>query len=212
MPVILLAAAALFGAPQRVQVAPPAPAEYRCERDWQTPDSRFLARATLSADGNLKSYHLTWLRHSTDYRIAGWVTQFDFEGARLPGPGDDWSLLLSLNGFAPGAETVRVDLLRRRENGVHAVALSSPRTRATAWIITNWHRNAVRAAFTGAPELIVRVTDRRGRTRLFHRLPSAVLDAPTEAFAARHAEIEALVADYRNRCDFIPEGADIVVT
>lgn len=212
MPGILLAFAALFGAPQRVQVPPPLPAEYRCEGDWQTPGSRLLARATLSADGHLESYHLTWLRYSTDYRVAGWVTQFDFEGARLPAPGDDWSLLLTLNGFAPGTRIVRVDLLRRGEDGVDTVALSSPRTRATAWIMTNWRRNAVRAALTGAPELIVRVTDRHGQTRLSHRLPSAVLDGPTEASAARHAQIEAMVADYRNRCDFIPEGADIVVT
>jgi hypothetical protein len=87
-----------------------------------------------------------------------------------------------------------------------------PRVSAEAWIVTNWRRNAIRTALAGAPQLIVRVTDRRGRTRLSHRLPAAVLDGPAEAVAARRIEIEAMVADYRNRCDFVPAGSDIVVT
>jgi hypothetical protein len=194
-------------------VPPPAhPAEYRCRADWQTPDSRFVAEAALAEDGGFKAWHLTWLRHPTNYSVVGWVTQFDFEGPRLPRPDEDWSLLLSMNGFAPGTQTVRVELLRVGAGGPDIVALPAIRTRANAWIMTNWRRNAVRAAFAGAPELIVRVTDRRGRTRLSHHVPSAVLDGPAEAVAARRAEIEAMVADYRNRCIFVPAGSDIVVT
>lgn len=204
----LLAGCATVSSP----VLPDRPAEYQCQADWQTPDSRFVATAFLSEDGGLKSYHLTWLRHSTDYRVVGWVTQFDFEGARLPAPGDDWSLMLSMNGFAPGARTVRVDLLRGGAGGADAVVLSAPRTRARTWIVTNWRRNAIRATLSGAPVLIVRVIDRRGRIRLSHRLPAAVLDGPAEAVAVRRAEIEAMVADYRDRCQFIPAGSDIVVT
>lgn len=209
---VLLATAAAFGGSPPAQAPPPAPAEYRCETDWQTPDSRLFVNAVLSADGHPKSWHLAWLHISPDRGLVGWVTQFDFEGDRLPAPADDWSLHLRLDGYARGTHRVRVDLLRRGDDGVEAVLLSNPRAEAGALIVTDWSRNAVRAALAGAPELIVRVTDRRGRIRLSHRIPSAVLDEPAEAVAARRAEIAALVADYRNRCQFIPEGGEIVVT
>lgn len=208
----LLALAAAFGGSPRPEPAPFIPAEYRCEADWQTPDDRFVARASLSADGHPQSYHLTWLRISPNRALAGWVTQFDFEGARLPAPGEDWGLLLRLDGFAPGTHRVRVDLLRRGEDGVESVALSSPRILATPYIFSRWSRNAIRAALAGAAAFNVRVTDRRGRTRLSHLIPSAVLDGPEAALAARRAALEALVADYRTRCQFIPEGSEIVVT
>jgi hypothetical protein len=198
-------------------VQPPAspldhPAEYRCRGDWQTPESRFVVEVALAEDGSLKNYHLTWLRHSTNYSLAGWVMQFDFEGPRLPLPDDDWGLLLTMNGFAPGNRTVRVDLLRGGQGGADSVTLSAPRVRANAWIVTHWRRDAVRAALAGAPELVVHIVDRRGRTRLTHRLPSAVLDDPIRAVAIHRAEIEAMAADYRNRCEFRPAGQDIVVT
>ncbi|WP_395612483.1 hypothetical protein [Allosphingosinicella sp.] len=191
---------------------PEHPAEYQCKSDWQTPDSRFVVEATLAEDGRFKAWHLIWLRHSTDYGFAGWVTQFDFEGPRLPAPDDDWSLMLDLSGFAPGSRTVRVELLRGGVNGTDVPVLSVPRARAEPNIFTNWRRNAVRTALAGAPELLVRVTDRRGRIRLSHRLPSAVLDGPAEAVTARRAELEAMVADYRNRCTFVPAGSEIVIT
>jgi hypothetical protein len=79
---VLLAGCATVPRP----VPPPdRPAEYQCRGDWQTPDSRFVVTATLAENGDFKSWHLTWLRHSTDYTVVGWVTQFDFEGARLAG-------------------------------------------------------------------------------------------------------------------------------
>lgn len=204
----ILALAALAGCATAPRPAPRInPAEYRCERDWSAPDGRFFARATLAEDGGLKAYHLSWLRTG-----ANWVTQFDLEGAGLPEPGDDWTLLLTMNADRPGGHDVRVDLLRGGAGGADAIALAGPRVRADTWIISSWRHGAVRAAIAGAPELIFRVTDRRGRVRMAPRIPAAVLDGPGAAVAARRAEIEAMVAGYRNRCDFVPAGPDIVVT
>ncbi len=206
VPILVLAA--LAGCATAPRPAPPInPAEYRCERDWRATDGRFFARATLAEDGSLKAYHLTWLRFG-----ANWVMQFDFEGVRLPEPGDDWSLMLTMNADRPGGHNVRVDLLRGGAGGADAVALAGPRVHADTWIISSWRQGAVRAAVAGAPELIFRVTDRRGRVRMAPRIPAAVLDGPGAAVLARRAEIEAMLAGYRSRCEFVPAGPDIVVT
>jgi len=204
----ILALAALAGCATAPHPAPPIhPAEYRCESDWQAPDRRFVARATLTEDGRLKAYHLTWLRIDTY-----WVMQFDFEGARLPEPGDDWSLMLTMHADRPGGHRLRIDLLRGGGGGADTVALAGPRINANGWVISSWRQSVVRAALAGAAELIFRMTDRRGRVRLSPRIPATVLDGPGEAAAARRVEIEAMVAGYRNSCVFVPEGSDIVVT
>jgi hypothetical protein len=204
----ILTLAALAGCATAPRPAPPInPAEYRCERDWHAPDGRFFARATLAEDGRLKAYHLTWLRFG-----ANWVMQFDFEGAGLPERGDDWSLTLTMNAGRPGGHDVRVDLLRGGAGGADVVVLPGPRIHADTWIISSWRQGAVRAAIADAPELIFRVTDRRGRVRMAPRIPAAVLDGPGQAAAERRAEIEAMLAGYRDRCEFVPAGPDIVVT
>lgn len=188
------------------------PAEYHCHGDWQTPDSRLVLDAMLAEDGRHRTYQLTWLRHSTDYTRVGWGAHFNFEGPRLPAPEDDWSLRLILDGFAPGTRTVHVELLRGGVSGTDVAALAVARVRASPMISTFWRRDAVRVALAGAPELVVRVIDRHGRTCLSHRLPASVLDGPAEAMAARRGEIEAMIADYRNRCEFRDGSQDIVVT
>jgi hypothetical protein len=196
-----------------VPPAPPPlnPAAYRCQGNWLTGDDRFAADAVLTGDGHLQNWQLSWQRHSPDVSLAGWGAYFYYEGPGLPAPADDWNLHLRLDGFAPGSRTVRVDLLRG-EGGTEVVALSAPRTRADPLIDTIWRRDAVRAALAGAPELIVRVTDRHGRVRLSHRISAALLDGPATAVAAHRAELEAMVADYRTRCEFVPANSDIVVT
>jgi hypothetical protein len=189
------------------------PAEYQCQRDWQMPESRFIATAMLAEDGRLKSWHLTWLRFSTNYALVGWGAQFDFEGPRLPAPEDDWRLMLRLDGFAPGTRTVHVELFRGGVDRAEGPALAVARARgANSLIFTYWRRDAIRTALAGAPELIVRVIDRRGRKRLLHRLPSAMLDGPAEAVTARRGALEGMIADYRNQCEFRPAGGEIVVT
>jgi hypothetical protein len=182
------------------------PAEYQCHLDINRPDNRFVADVVLAEDGALKTYHLIWLQIGQ-----GWVMQFDFEGGRLPQASDDWSLLLTMSSFAPGYRTVRVDLLRGG-NGDDSLALAGPRLDTHSWIMTRWGLNAVRTAIADAPVLIWRVTDRRRQVRLAPRIPVSALDGPRLAAAAHRAEIEAMVADYRNRCSFVPAGQDIVIT
>ena len=191
--------------------APVNPAEYRCEGNWLTADGRFVADAVLAEDGLLRGWQLTWLRHSPDVRLAGWGAYFYYEGPRLPAPDEDWDLHLRLDGFAPGSRTVRVDLMRGGP-GTEGVVLSAPRTHAHPDMETLWQRNAIRAALAGAPELVVRVTDRRGRVRLSHRIPAEVLDGPAAAVAEHRVELEAMVENYRARCEFVPANSDIVVT
>jgi hypothetical protein len=193
--------------PAPIAAAPESRQYFHCQIQREDAPGRLIFQHEIGLDGTPGTYSVTWLRVSTR-----WIAQFDASGDRLPGPGDDMSVLFTIPATWRGAPSLRVELFRSTDPpSADAPRLASRYESRRSWVITHWRRNELRAFAADSPELVVRVVGRRGDVRAEFQIESRVFHLPDEALASARPEIEAVVSDFRNRCPLETEDW-IVVT
>ena len=193
--------------PAPIAAAPDSRQYFHCQIQREDAPGRLTFQHEIGPDGTPGTYSVTWHWVSTR-----WVAQFDASGDRLPGPGDDMSVLLTIPATWRGAPSLRVEMFRSTDPpSADAPKMASRYESRRSWVMTRWRLNELRAFAADSPELVVRVVGRRRDVRAEFRIESRLFDLPDEALAAARPEMEDMVSDFRNRCPLETEDW-IVVT
>jgi hypothetical protein len=198
---LILGLAAALGA----QAAPPAAPQlsyyHACELWLRDPAwGSITVERRVGQDGRVWPYHATWSSPSSapldiDVRWTG--------DAALAAPGDNAYFSLTVRPPGRGARgTVRIVIRRDAYGSPLAMTYAGPYGRAergAAGASGSW--SELGGLGRGVALLYAVVARRNGDEQARLTLDTAWLDGPAAAAAAARPELDAKVADYRNRCE-----------
>jgi hypothetical protein len=171
------------------------PAEfYSCAFREPVAGGELRVGAELALDGRMRGYYAEWLKSERDPYMR---IRIDWEGptfaATAAGPRIEFQVDAERD-FAGRAE------LRRAGND-NAPPLFAGATNfgLMKYVVLPWRRIDAAARGSGGILVVTRRLDGRFLSRT--RFDAATFDAAATALAANRARLEAMVADYRNRCD-----------
>jgi hypothetical protein len=184
---------------------------YRCRIERAAGPGTLAMIIVVEQDGRRQFHDFSWAslsqRNRAQLRVE-WT-----HGLPLT-PSDDMTVTVTLRRTWRASRFVRVELSRSEvaprsgDNPItgpgygqqfHSATVTAPLSR-------------LRAFLAGAPAMTVGVVDVNGRLLAQDRIESANFDMAAREIIAAQPEIEAMAADYRNRCELITEPDDILLT
>jgi hypothetical protein len=197
---------------------PPAPATprapptyvYTCEASRSDAYGRLLIKVEIPEDGSRRDSQGEWTsaRHARGIGFS-----YRWSDTRIQSVSDRMHIQLNFPASWRGTRRARLEL-RSATRGSEPwnMAFSGEYMRARDGVWSTTSLGELRAYAAGAPLIALIVTD-RGAILAQDRVDAALFDAPVAATEAIRPEIEAMAADYRNRCVRSEvNNQDIVIT
>lgn len=181
---------------------------YTCEASRSDAYGRLAISVDIAEDGSRRDYQGEWIsaRHPRGVGFS-----YRWSDTRIQSVSDRMHVLLSFDASWRSAQRVRIELhSASRGSDSSNMALTGEYMRVRDHIWSTASLGDLRAYAAGAPLTAVIVTD-RGAILAEDRVDAALFDAPVTATEAIRPEVEALAADYRNRCTRREDRQDNVV-
>jgi hypothetical protein len=188
--------------------APPAPdgeapEYYGCAFIRDVGGARLAVRATVDLDGHPIDFSATlW---GSERRLRLW-RQISWGGPTFQTMADNARIILQY--FQRRQFTGRIELWRVEGAGAAAVAASEARWSNMHDLTLLWRE--IDAATRAPGGLVARVTGADGRPIMEGRLDAAAYDGAMAALREGRARLEAMIADFRTRCE--PERSVEVIS
>lgn len=170
---------------------------YRCRVGRAAGPGTLNMIVDVEQDGRRQDHNFRWNLRSPRNEAQ---IQIEWFHVLPPAPADDMRVTFTLRRTWR-ARFVRVVLLRGEE-GLQSRTVMGPtygRDLRSASVTTDLSH--LREFLAGAPHLTVGIVDANGGLLAQHRIEPAMFGRAAQAIADARPEIEAMVGDYRNRCE-----------
>jgi len=192
--------AAALGAAAVAQESGPAaaPYGYDCATDAQGPFGQISAMRNIADGGSGYGYHMQW---RTPWRDRGVRLEIRWTRRDVAPPQDMDIVQIYVPTGRRGSHVRRMELRRdAATSATRELAFSTQFERESGDAFASARWSELRALMQGLEALHVRVIERSRGVVARDRIEAAWLAWPEAAVAAVRGPIEAMVADYRNRC------------
>ena len=184
---------------------------YRCRIERAAGPGTVTMIIDVEQDGRVQDHEFSWAlrspRDRAQVRVA-WIHMGPLS------PASDMTVTVSLRRTWRASRLVRVELSRSEaapRSGDNVITGPGYGQEFRSASVTA-PLSRLRAFLSGAPAMTAGVVDANGRRLAQDRIEAADFDIAVREITAAQPEIEAMAADYRNRCELITEPDRILVT
>ena len=182
---------------------------YRCRIERAAGPGTVTMIIDVEQDGRVRDHEFSWAlrspRDRAQVRVLEWILMGPLS------PASEMTVTVSLRRTWRASRFVRVELSRSEaapRSGDNVITGPSYGQEFRSASVTA-RLSRLRAFLAGAPAMTVRVVDANGRLFAQDRVETADFDIAAREIIAAQPEIEAMAADYRDRCELT--GPDVIV-